>query len=144
MTFSITHCLTSGGDGGIAGRGGVITVVSTATLEAYNGNRYTDGTDYEDGKNQLEIFAQKGELRDVYKYNFWWDKKQNYNAEFFVSLFGNTVCDEINSIKQPTTKGELQNVLVRKQTTCDTLSYINPKTNSCQGIGSRSGLYRIR
>ena len=50
----------SGGSGGTAGNGGIVIVSDTAKVYAYNGNKYTDGTDYEQGKNQLEIYGQNG------------------------------------------------------------------------------------
>lgn len=50
----------SGGNGGIAGNGGLVIASSTSNVYAYNGNKYTDGTDYENGKNQLEIYGQNG------------------------------------------------------------------------------------
>ena len=48
------------GDGGTAGSGGNIKVSSNSQIYAYNGNRYTDGTDYENGLNQCPIYLQAG------------------------------------------------------------------------------------
>ena len=47
---------SQGGDGGIAGQGGNIKVSEHAKIYAYNGNKYTDGTEYRNGENQLEIY----------------------------------------------------------------------------------------
>ena len=50
----------NGGSGGLAGDGGIVIASNNAKVYAYNGNKYTDGTDYEQGKNQLEIYGQNG------------------------------------------------------------------------------------
>ncbi len=47
------------GCGGIAGSGGLIHSENNLVF-AYNGNRFTDGTDYRDGENQALIYAQQG------------------------------------------------------------------------------------
>ena len=48
------------GYGGAGGSGGTISVSRNATIYAYNGNIYTDGTPYNDGANQCFIYAQSG------------------------------------------------------------------------------------
>ena len=57
-----------GSDGGTAGSGGNITVSSLAKVYAYNGNRFTDGTSYDGGNNELPIYLQKGYYPTKYKY----------------------------------------------------------------------------
>jgi len=48
------------GDGGTAGKGGNIKVSNNAEIYAFNGNIYTDGTDYQNGINQCPIYLQSG------------------------------------------------------------------------------------
>ena len=48
------------GDGGTAGKGGNVKISSDSQVYAYNGNRYTDGTGYNDGLNQCPIYLQAG------------------------------------------------------------------------------------
>lgn len=48
------------GNGGVAGKGGKITVSTNAKVYAFNGNRYTDGTLYDEGKNEAIIYYQNG------------------------------------------------------------------------------------
>ncbi len=134
--------IDAGGDGGIAGRGGNVCVSKNAKVFAFNGNMYTDGTDYQLGNNQLEIFAQKGELRDVYKYNCWWGKIDDCNYEYFTNLFGDTVNPDILNVKRAASIEEIKSVLVRPSTNCELSGYKNNVTESIQGVGSRSRLYR--
>lgn len=46
--------------GGIAGKGGNIKVSSNCKVYAFNGNLYTNGTNYGDGINQAPIYLQAG------------------------------------------------------------------------------------
>ena len=133
----------SAGDGGIAGIGGVITYSSDAILYAYNGNKYTDETSYNEGKNQLEIFAQNGELREVYKYNSWWGKLDDYKYDYFTKLFGNSVNNAISSVSKATGIADIENVLVRESKTCELSGYTNPITSNTQGIGSGAGYIEL-
>lgn len=48
------------GDGGVAGSGGDVKVAGTAKIYAFNGNRYTDGTEYNNGENEAVIYFQNG------------------------------------------------------------------------------------
>ena len=137
------HIKDSGGDGGIAGKGGIVNVSSICKVYAYNGNKYTDGTDYEDGNNQLEIYAQGGTLRKIYKYNAFWNVKENYNYNFFSKLLGDTFLITSEEFKTPTTAEELSNVLIRDETTCEKSGYENPITKSEYGIGSGAGYIEL-
>ena len=48
------------GNGGTAGKGGNVKVSSNSQIYAFNGNRYTDGTDYKNGENEAVIYYQNG------------------------------------------------------------------------------------
>lgn len=56
------------GNGGIAGKGGIINVSPDAKIYAYNGNKYTDGTDYKNGENQVIIYGQDAIANIKYKF----------------------------------------------------------------------------
>lgn len=57
------------GHGGTAGKGGNIKVSSTAEIFAFNGNLYTDGTDYQNGINQCPIYLQASYYPAKYAYS---------------------------------------------------------------------------
>ena len=54
------------GNGGIAGKGGIVKVSENAKVYAYNGNKYTDGTPYNNGINQTIIYGQNGIVHEKY------------------------------------------------------------------------------
>ena len=56
------------GNGGVAGLGGKIIASENAHVYAYNGNRYTDGTSYNNGINQCPIYLQRGIKNAIYVY----------------------------------------------------------------------------
>ena len=56
------------GNGGQAGAGGNIKVSSNSKVYAFNGNLFTDGTDYQNGINQCPIYSQTGVKIAKYKY----------------------------------------------------------------------------
>ena len=131
-----------GGDGGVAGSGGVIFTSEYANIFAFNGNSFTDGTDYQLGSNQLEIFAQKGELRDVYKYNCWWGRLFDCDSNYFKNIFGDTANPDIVNVEKATSLVEMKSILVRPNTNCELSGYKNNETGSVQGVGSRCRIYR--
>ena len=140
---------TQGGSGGIAGKGGIIKASQNSTIFAFNGNKYSDGTNYDEGKNQLEIFAQKGILRDIYRYSMHFDnRKYKYNGkeygykELYKMIFGSTVSRDIDTFVENNTDPE-DNYLVRPATTCGLSGYSNPITSNTQGIGSGAGYIEL-
>lgn len=80
--------ISCGGNGGIAGRGGNISVSSTASINAFNGNRYTDGTSYENGANQCQIYAQDGTYLKIAVPLYNWSNNKN---EIFTNVLGKTI-----------------------------------------------------
>ena len=125
------------GNGGIAGNGGNIIVSQDVKLYAYNGNLYTDGTDYKDGLNQTPIYAQAGIITAKYTYNPDYGTSSSYmlfelvlsSNETSVSTSGykNTRYDNATSAERYVTKNSvLTNVDMSKQ-----------------GIGSGAGYIEI-
>ena len=135
----------AGGGGWIAGKGGTVRVSKNAKIYAFNGNKYTDGTSYNGGRNQCPIYAQNGVLRDVYIMNSWWGMKEYYNYDFFYSLFGSTIASGVNTVSKATGQSSMTNVLVRAQRIDATLKtdYINPVTGDCYGVGSGAGYIEL-
>lgn len=113
----------SGGDGGVAGKGGTVKVSASVKVYAYNGNRYTDkmvGHEYVNSTaatHQCPIFAQEGVLREVYKLNAWWGTKNNYNYQYFSNLLGNTIASGLNTIAIANNKSEINNIKIREEIT---------------------------
>ena len=136
---------TQGGDGGIAGKGGIIKVSSDSRVYAYNGNKYTDGTDYNEGENQLEIDCQNGKLRNIYKYDVFWNAKEYRYVEFFKQLFGTDVNSAIDSFTASPAKRSVNhsNYLVRVEKNIIKLTYRNSKSNKNFGIGSGAGYIEL-
>lgn len=139
---------SQGGDGGVAGKGGTIKVASNSKVYAYNGNKYTDnvaGHEYNEGKNQLEIYAQNGVLRAIYKYDIYFNMIEKRKISFFKEIFGSTVSNLIDTYTACSAlRGVIhKNYLVRPETTCAKSGYINPSTNSIYGIGSGAGYIEL-
>ena len=136
---------SQGGDGGIAGQGGNIKVSEQAKIYAYNGNKYTDGTEYRNGENQLEIYCQKGTLRKVYKYDIFWNKREYRYVQFFKELFKEDTVQGIdNYISSSASRGgKHNNYLIRDEKGVTTLEYQNAKNMSKLGIGSGAGYIEL-
>lgn len=136
----------SGGDGGIAGSGGVVRVSTTAKVFAYNGNECTLSED-EDGyyKKPLEIFGQNGVHRAVYKTNQWWGTEEapERSIKYFEAIWGKgNLNEDAYNAKRGLTSDTARNVLVKEEYKTEPIKYkLEEKT---QGIGSRSWLYRTR
>lgn len=70
-----------GGTGGVAGKGGNVTVDKTCKIYAYNGNRYSDGSSYANGMNQTPIYCQMGVIPEKYTY-----LTKSVNTTIYVTL----------------------------------------------------------
>ena len=147
-----------GGDGGVAGKGGNIKVSETTKILAYNGNRYTDGThnstDLEKSQNQCEIYAQSGNLRDVYKYNIGWTIDSRRKYAYYEKILGDTINEEIideielASVSNDTISLDkkytvFKNLLIRKAQECDLSGYKDSSNNFLYGIGSGAGYIEL-
>lgn len=160
------HCTDSGGDGGVAGEGGIIRVSSFAKINAYNGDMITNNDyvteyfEYEyDGtitENKLDvltrldstssggeikfiptkIFAQDGILRPVYIYNFHWGETEYKTYDYWAKILGDNIEKNSDENICQNNKKEIDNILLRK--------YSNDKINHFQqGIGSGAGYIEL-
>ena len=148
LSSNNSHNIDSGGDGGIAGYGGIIKVSKDANVYAYNGNKYTDGLtghEYNDGENQLDIYLQLGTQKAIYITNYQWGIKPNKNYSFFYGLFGSRINITQNQVSNPTKNEERVNVLVRTERTDSSYlsGYQNKLNNSTLGVGSGAGFIEI-
>lgn len=123
------------GAGGTAGKGGIVKFSNNAKIFAYNGNKYTDGTDYNNGKNECPIYCQAGIILGKYD-----------------------ITSDCN-ISDMITRGEIQ--LVEAQKSTDKTGYVNSDPNvnenitlntseheitfnlNTQGIGSGAGYIEV-
>lgn len=135
----------AGGDGGKAGNGGTVKVSSNSKVYAFNGNRYTDGTDYKNGINQCPIFIQNGQLRAIYKLNAWWNEKEFFNFEYLNSILGNTIEGSVKKLTIANEMSNLKNSLVRAEKNDNNFKtqYINPSTKNSYGVGSGAGYIEV-
>lgn len=137
----------SGGDGGIAGQGGEIVVSSQATVNAYNGNECTlKETDSGYYYKPLEIFAQNGIHRAVYKNNLWWDVMDTRKITFFEELWGkNNLTAEAYATKIANQLTEMKNVKVKDayNTTPLKYTYNGKEYDVGYGIGSGAGYIEL-
>lgn len=138
------HSIDYAGDGGVAGKGGIVVVSSDCVIHAYNGNKYTDGTNYNDGANQLEIYAQSGVLRKVYKGNYHWGETEMRTFSYWSNILGDQLLLETDLVPA-TSNDTLHNVLIRDEINIDPLSYEKDGENIFvgQGIGSGAGYVEV-
>ncbi len=124
------------GDGGVAGKGGTIRVSPTAIVEAYNGNKYTDGSG---NIEYCPIYIQNGELLKITtSLGFWTDQDNRY----YSALFGT----EVNYTTTWGTENGNDHVAELRDYSTDEslkLSYTDPVTSSNQGIGSGAGYIEL-
>ena len=127
---------SSGGDGGVAGKGGTIRVSENATVEAYNGNKYTD----ENGLVEYcPIYIQDGKLLEITTpLGFWTEQDNKYYSALFKTVinlettWGKKGIDSgVGKLRDSSTDEKLK------------LSYINPVTKSNQVMGSGAGYIEL-
>lgn len=147
-----------GGSGGVAGKGGTIKVSNDARIYAFNGDRITNNdytaidvnfdasevlTNKEGNFIEAKIYAQNGVLRPIYCITAKWNEKPKHNYEYFSGLFG-SLCAITGDYQNPTNHdANYANICVRNETSTPILSYINPITGNCQGIGSGAGYIEL-
>lgn len=168
---STTNWNTCGGDGGVAGKGGIITCKfdfrekqggesdeayklakinnSNEHIHAFNGNMYTDGnTGHENPRitpqNQLQIRAQNGELIEIYKYDTYWNELSYHKYDFLKEILGDTLYSEASNYKLWTT-GTKNNYLIRSAIKDEKIKtgYTNISTQNVYGIGSGAGYIEV-
>ena len=116
------------GNGGQAGSGGEIKVSNNAKIYAFNGNRYSDGTDYNNGKNEAPIYAQMGIVPERYK----WIASNGIALELVSSQTTIPKTNYINNIMKS------QNVTINSN-----VSFLTNVDMSKQGIGSGAGYIEV-
>lgn len=132
MNWNFEHS----GDGGVAGKGGTIKVSQNASIEAYNGNKYTDNSGQID---YCPIYIQNGELLEITTSLGFWTNQDN---KYYSALFGT----EVNYTTTWGTENGNDHVAELREYSTDEglkLSYINPVTKSNQGIGSGAGYIEL-
>lgn len=126
---------SSGGDGGVSGKGGIVKVSQNATIEAYNGNKYTNGSNVE----YCPIYIQDGKLLEITTPLGFWTEQDN---KYYSALFKTNINFETTWGKENIESGvgKLRDDSIDESLK---LSYINPVTKSNQGIGSGAGYIEL-
>ena len=127
------------GSGGQAGNGGNVKVSSSAKIYAFNGNLFTDGTDYQNGINQCPIYSQLGVKVAKYKYI---DKSKTdlFTIELEESQKNINKSGYVNQIyneKEEYKTNKLLNINTKLKITGNTL--LTNVDMSLQGVGSGAG-----
>ncbi|MBO5397841.1 MAG: hypothetical protein J6A36_02775, partial [Clostridia bacterium] len=131
------------GNGGIAGQGGNIVCSEISKIYAFNGNLYSDGTDYQKGINQCPIYAQAGVIVAKYKYvgqstaslfSIELDKAQSSVSQ---SGYFNQLYNEILDFKN----AKIVNINTKLGITGNTI--LTNVDMSKQGVGSGAGYIEI-
>ena len=119
------------GNGGQAGQGGIITTSRQANIYAFNGSRYTDGTSYNEGRNEAPIYAQLGIRLEKYKWQI---------------VSGGVGLTKVTSQSTiPTLSSKYTNTIMQGQTITinNKVSFLKNIDLSHQGIGSGAGYTEI-
>ena len=155
--------------GGIAGKGGEITVSEDCKVYAYNGDFITN-EDYDDQEllskvqkitgssvevidRNIEgtvekfapcpIFAQNGVLREVRYSNIGWTSLEDRGVEFFEKMLGDQLSEEAKTMTDGTGPEDVQNFILRKAMETEKSGYENPLNASFYGVGSGAGYIEI-
>ena len=139
--YSSEYCHMSA-NGGTAGKGGTILASENSKIYAFNGNLYTDGTDYNNGINQCPFYSQAGIKIATYSY---YDKSNS--GRFSIKLLENQSTIAVTNYENKLYLSEpifSQNKTLNINTTLGITG--NPLSNvdmSKQGIGSGAGYTEI-
>ena len=132
------------GSGGIAGSGGNVSVSENSKIYAFNGNLYTDGTDYLDGINQCPIYLQSG--IKVAKYTYRKYNNSNYctfdmilNSSQEISVTSGYI-NNLYMINSEYINNKILNINTVLSVTDNPLSNVDM---SKQGIGSGAGYIEV-
>ena len=132
-----------GGDGGIAGKGANVKVSNNAMIYAFNGNRYTDGTEYKNGVNQCPIYIQAGcspkrqEVKSIDIHNY--DKQYNNIWHMKTTSEQKINLDKTGYIN----KKYIDNDEYKSNKMLNINYLLNNVDMSTQGIGSGAGYIEI-
>ena len=125
------------GNGGIAGKGGTIEVSTNAKVYAYNGNRYTNGTSYNDGLNQCPIYLQNGVKITEYKYEPINKPMKNHFTLIVKNESSNLNIDRVNEFQYENEKLKYDRVTIANN------SYLQNVEMKYQGVGSGAGFIEV-
>ena len=118
------------GSGGNGGNGGTVKVSQQANIYAYNGNLYTDGTDYENGLNQCPIYAQNGIITAKYNATY---TKGNSGTEYILELISDaTTVEKSGYINKKYIENTNKRYITKNQ-------YLTNVDMAYQGVGSGAG-----
>ena len=118
------------GSGGDAGNGGTIKVSQLANVYAYNGNLYTDGTDYENGLNQCPIYAQNGIITPKYNATY---TGGNSGKEYFLELISDvTSVEKSGYMNKKYVENNNKRYITKNK-------YLDNVDMAYQGVGSGAG-----
>lgn len=155
--------------GGIAGKGGDITVSEHCKVYAYNGDFITDGNyDNQEVLSKVQeitdssvevidrniegtvekfapcpIFAQNGVLREVRYSNIGWTSLEDRGVKFFEERLGEQLSEEAKTMTDGTGPENVQNFILREAMETEKIGYINDIDDSFYGVGSGAGYIEI-
>lgn len=125
------------GKGGYAGNGGNVKVSSSSQIYAYNGNLYTDGTDYENGLNQCPIYLQAGIVTAKYNYNSEYGGPESYKLFELILISNQSITEKSGYKNNKYDSIENSKKYVTKN------SVLTNVDMSYQGVGSGAGYTEI-
>ena len=125
------------GNGGNAGAGGNIKVSSNSKIYAYNGNLYTDGTDYENGLNQCPIYLQAGIVTAKYNYNSEYGGPESYKLFELILISNQSITEKSGYKNNKYDSIETSKKYVTKNSVLTNIDM------SYQGVGSGAGYTEI-
>ena len=125
------------GNGGNAGAGGNIKVSSNSKIYAYNGNLYTDGTDYENGLNQCPIYLQAGIVTAKYNYNSEYGGPESYKLFELILISNQSITEKSGYKNNKYDSIETSKKYVTKNSVLTNIDM------SYQGVGSGAGYTEV-
>ena len=123
--------------GGNAGAGGNIKVSSNSKIYAYNGNLYTDGTDYENGLNQCPIYLQAGIVTAKYNYNSEYGGPESYKLFELILISNQSITEKSGYKNNKYDSIETSKKYVTKNSVLTNIDM------SYQGVGSGAGYTEV-
>ena len=125
------------GNGGKAGNGGNVKVSSSSQIYAYNGNLYTDGTDYENGLNQCPIYLQAGIVTAKYNYNSEYGDPESYKLFELILISNQSITEKSGYKNNKYDSIETSKKYVTKNSVLTNIDM------SYQGVGSGAGYTEV-
>ena len=130
------------GNGGAAGIGGIIKASNESNIYAFNGNLYTDDTNYNNGINQCPIYAQIG----IYpaKYIFKTPTSSSFSMTLSEAQKSLPTINYINKIYTIDSNYSLNKVMnINSKIGIETNELLIDVDMSKQGVGSGAGYIEV-